>query len=87
MNRPQWRLLDLMRLEEVYGYHPPPNRAVREAHEAVREACQALAEQIDGLVPICAEKVEALRLCQEAMFWANAGVARNHHAYQDEWMA
>lgn len=46
-------------------------------HEAVRELCHNLAVDIHRLVPPGREQAVAITKIEEAMFWANAGIARN----------
>lgn len=42
----------------------------------IREDAKELAKTIDLFVPECKEKELALTRLEEAMFWANAGIAR-----------
>ena len=63
-------------LHNRFRYHPPKDDATREAHERVRGLCLNLAEEIDGLVPGGREKALAITKIEEAMMWANAGIAR-----------
>ncbi|MFE6186490.1 hypothetical protein ACFQ6U_18905 [Streptomyces sp. NPDC056465] len=63
-------------IEKRFGYHPAdtPERAA--AHEEVRDACRDLAVFFDEQLPGGREKALALTLCEQAMFWANAAIAR-----------
>lgn len=63
-------------VDHRFGYHPPSTDQVRLAHEAVRGECRALAHTFEGLLPPGDEKSRAMTKLEEAMFWANAAVAR-----------
>ena len=43
----------------------------------IRRLCQNLGADILGLVPESREQSLAMTKLEEAMFWANAGIARN----------
>ncbi|MGW5673950.1 Acb2/Tad1 domain-containing protein [Streptomyces sp. NPDC003860] len=68
--------MDPAELAHRFHYHPPATEERRAAHESVREACQRLAEQIDALCPDGREKSLAITQVEQAMFWANAALAR-----------
>ena len=60
-----------------FNYHPPNTDAKVERHQQVREACRAAAEQvIDATGPPSREQSLAITKLEEAMFWANAAIAR-----------
>lgn len=63
-------------IENRFTYHPPqgdqPNR-----YEAIRSAAKEFAYLIDGAAPDSREKSLALTHLEEAVMWANAGIARN----------
>ncbi|WP_107091994.1 MULTISPECIES: DUF7681 family protein [unclassified Streptomyces] len=63
-------------IERRFGYHPADTPERVAAHEEVRAACRDLALLFDGRLPKGREKALALTLCEQAMFWANAAVAR-----------
>jgi hypothetical protein len=64
-------------LKRRFAYHPPQDDAKREAHEAVRDTCREAANHIIELTgPPCPEQTLAIRKMEEAMFWANAALAR-----------
>lgn len=61
-----------------FRHHPPVGTAVVD-HERIRAKARELAELIDEVLPPKAgrEKATAITKCEEAMFWANAGIARH----------
>lgn len=69
----------MMTPEEVrkrFTYHAPKgNQADR--YEQLRGAFGSLATLLDASVPDSREKATALTHLETAMFWANAGIARN----------
>ena len=66
------------KIEHNFAYHQPKNEAVINAHEQTREACKVLALYMDNNIPDCREKSLAITKIEEAMFWANAGIAREN---------
>lgn len=70
------RKIDRAELFNRFDYHPPiaPGRA--KEHELVRLACFELAELLTTLLPPGREASLAVTHLEEAMFWANASLAR-----------
>jgi len=63
-------------LENRFTYHPPkPGQA--ETYEALRAIALNFARTIDQEVPDSREKSLALTHLEDAVMWANAGIARN----------
>ncbi|MFB5761042.1 Acb2/Tad1 domain-containing protein [Paenibacillus medicaginis] len=63
-------------MENNFTYHAPkPGQP--DTYEAIREKAKELAYLIDELVPNSREKSLAQTKLEEAVMWANAGVARN----------
>jgi hypothetical protein len=63
-------------LEKRFTYHTPVgNQPVR--YESLRSATKALAYLILSTCPESREKSLALTKLEEAVFWANASIARN----------
>lgn len=62
-------------LEHRFNYHAPDD-GKRLRHEAVRSACLELAVTIDVECPDGREKSTAIAKVEEAMYWANAAIAR-----------
>lgn len=59
-----------------FTYHPPrPGQP--EVYEALRGQARALALSVVSLVPVGREQALALTHLEQAIFWANAGVARS----------
>lgn len=59
-----------------FDHHPPPNSQVANAHARMRDAMKLAAESVHLLVPPGRENALALTKLEEAMLWANAGIAR-----------
>lgn len=66
-------------LRRRFQYHPPTSPGAREAHEFVRETLRGVAEAVVPQLPGGAGREQALFLTkvEEAMFWANAAIARH----------
>lgn len=64
------------RIENDFTYHPPTNEMVPKFQE-IRDEAKVLAILLDTLVPDGREKSLALTALEEAVFWANAGIARS----------
>jgi hypothetical protein len=63
-------------LQNRFTYHAPkPDQPAR--YVALRDQAKALAEQIVALTPPSREQSLAITKLEEAIFWANAGIARN----------
>lgn len=63
-------------VRDRFVHHPPPTQARVMQHELVRGMCLSLAGDLDALLPPGREKALALTKLEEAMFWANAALAR-----------
>ena len=63
-------------IEKRFTYHAPKGTAP-ERFVTLREIAKGLAECVNALVPEGREKALALTKIEEAVMWANAGVARN----------
>ena len=63
-------------LDLRFGYHKPANAAIVKMHEEARGAMGAAAAVVMALVPKGREQALALTKLEEAMMWANAGIAR-----------
>lgn len=64
-------------LANRFGFHPADTLAKREAHEEVRSTLLETADKIVELTgPPTREQSTAITKLEEAMFWANAAIAR-----------
>ena len=62
-------------LQNRFRYHAPDEtRGMR--HERVRNSIGQLADQLDGELPDGREKSLVMTNLEQAMFWANAAIAR-----------
>ena len=64
------------RIESDFTYHPPKD-GQPERYVAIRDAGKALALVVSGNSPYSREQSLALTKLEEAVFWANAAIARN----------
>ena len=64
-------------IAKCFDHHPPSSDAVALQHEEVRENCRDLAQYLQDNLPVSREKSLALTNLEQAMFWANAAIARN----------
>jgi hypothetical protein len=62
-------------LANVFTYHPPSGPEQIQQYQTLRDGGRTLAELIDADVPDGPEKTLAIRKIQEAVMWANAGIA------------
>ena len=69
--------MQMIELEKRFSYHEPRNDDVRMRFERIREEFFRLASIIDSLTPDSREQSLAFTALEEAMFWANAVIARN----------
>jgi hypothetical protein len=60
-----------------FRHHPPRDERTVHHHETVRAACLHLAKTVERFVPAGREQSLALTQIEQAMFWANAGIARS----------
>jgi hypothetical protein len=68
--------MDLNDLKHRFQFHPADTENKQLDHEGVRDVCLQAAEFFDGVMPDGREKSLAVTKLEEAMMWANAGVAR-----------
>jgi len=63
-------------LEHHFNYHPP-TEDTKELHKKTREQILELSIQIGNNIPDCRERSLVWIKLEEAMFWANAAIARH----------
>jgi hypothetical protein len=63
-------------IENNFAYHAPSPDKIRQ-HEMVRAYLGQMAQEFDMILPIGREKSLVMTKLEEAMFWANAAIARN----------
>jgi len=64
------------RIENAFTYHAP-KEGQPEKYACIRARAKALAYLIEESVPDSREKSLAMTKLEEAVMWANAGIARN----------
>jgi hypothetical protein len=60
-----------------FAFHPATTEEKRAAHGSVRELLWNAADRLDRQLPDGREKSLAITKLEEAMFWANAAIARS----------
>lgn len=70
-------------LADRFDHHPPTTQGIADGHAFIRRECLALAETIDRTIFDGREKALAMTKLEEAMFWANAAIARTQKVYLD----
>lgn len=63
-------------LENRFNFHPADEQK-QVAHEHVRTQALAFAVEVDVMLVDGYEKDQSIAKIEEAMMWANAGIARN----------
>lgn len=63
-------------IEHRFAFHAATTEEKRNDHTSVRMALYVAADYVDANVPDGREKALAITKLEEAMFWANAAIAR-----------
>lgn len=79
---PQGQAL-LDRIPNDFGYHRPPDDDTKQRHGAVRNILSRAAAAIVAITPPGRELSLTLTKLEEAMFWANGAIARQHPVTPD----
>jgi hypothetical protein len=69
-----------MSMEDIkhrFKFHAATTQEKRDEHTSIRSLTGELAAVYDGFLPDGREKSVAITKLEEAMFWANAAIARN----------
>lgn len=66
-------------IENRFNHHPPSAEKIN-LHESVRSSVRTLAHIWNGQLPEGREKALAITNLEQAMFWANAAIARSSQA-------
>ena len=69
-------------INKVFTYHPPINDQP-ERYVLLRSQAKEFAETILRLTPVSREQSLALTNLEQASFWANAAIARNEVATEN----
>lgn len=64
-------------LANRFTHHPPPDQATIDRYASIRSKILETATLIVELTPCCPEQARSLNALDEAMFLANAAIARN----------
>lgn len=70
-------------LERRFTYHKPGGDQAQR-YQALRGYARELALMFCRCVPDCPERAAAITKLEEAVFWANAGIARNETPFEPE---
>lgn len=70
--------MNVEEIEHRFNFHPATTEEKRNAHSSMREACKQTALRINDALPDGREKSLAITHLEDAMMWANAGLARNN---------
>ena len=64
-------------LTDRFDHHPPSHESIAAQHGGVRSDLLTIASFWEETIPPCREVSLALTKLEEAMFWANAAIARH----------
>lgn len=64
-------------IDSRINYHPPSERA-QQLHQQARGLVRQTMIELNANLPDCRETALVMTKLEEALFWANAAIARNH---------
>ena len=64
-------------IEHRFAFHAASRAEKRDEHTSARQSIGDVAKHLNELLPEGREKSTAITKLEEAMFWANAAIARN----------
>lgn len=64
-------------IDNRFAYHKPPDEDTARLHGVVRNLTGEVAREFHSILPEGREKSLAITKLEEAMFWANAAIARS----------
>lgn len=70
-------------IEHRFKHHPPKDGKVVQRHEQIRSSAKTFALEVFRLCPESPEAEKALEKAEEALFWANAAIARYGNRGED----
>lgn len=65
-------------IDHRFNFHPATHEAVQRDHEFVRTKMRITTQLVNQVIPAGREASLFITKMEEAMFWANAAIARNH---------
>lgn len=65
-------------IENRFGFHEATTAEKKMEHGSIRDQVKTMAHYWNGNLPDGREKALAITKLEEAMFWANAAIARNN---------
>jgi hypothetical protein len=77
-------VIDPRDIENRFAFHAAPDQDKKDAHTSARQILHSAAILLNDLVPDGREKAVVMTKLEEAMFWANAGLARQNTIERSE---
>lgn len=67
------------RVYDDFSYHSPTSSKTADLHDRVRVLLRTVAYDLIDVTPVSREQSLMLTALEEAMHWANAGIAKNQY--------
>jgi hypothetical protein len=77
-------VIDPRDIENRFAFHAAPDQDKKDAHTSARQILHSAADLLNDLIPDGREKALVMTKLEEAMFWANAGLARQNTIERSE---